>query len=462
MTPTPAAAAAPPPARPASAAGRTGAAVATAATAGAILVAPTAGSSRLATPAPAGAVTTARSGRFSRTPARLRLAAMLGVLASLLVAVVGLGTGLAQSQALSAAADDTGQQVRALQVRNDLVAADATATNAFLVGGREPVEQRARYDDSLAAASGGLVAVAGADRGDAARLGAVSTGVTTYSGLVEQARANNRQGFPVGAAYLEAASQELRASALPGIDEVVTANDERVSDAFAVAGRAMLAMLALVVGIMALVAVQVWLARRTHRRLNGGLVIATVVLVVGGIVLSTSLSGGVQTANQVQDGAYARTVAVAHAYSLANDAKAMESFTLIKRGSGQAYEESYLDAVTQAEELLAGGGIDQQVVETFDAWRSTHDEIRGLDDGGDWDAAVALATSTEPDSPNAKFDAFGTAARDAVSADGTQADDALHDAARSSSRSAWIALLAGLLAVVGVAVGFSARLKEYR
>lgn len=461
MTPNLAASAAPPPGRPATTP-RPPTAVGAPALAGrtAVVTAPL-GSSTVTGRVP-GAGSAVRRGRFSRTPARMRLAAFVGMLASVLVAVVGLAAGLGQSNALASAADDTTQQVRALEVRNDLVAADATATNAFLVGGREPVVQRARYDQSLVDATAGLVEVAGADRGDAGRLAPVSTAVATYSGLVEQARANNRQGFPVGAAYLETASQELRASALPGIDEVVDANDRAVSDAFAGAGRALVALLVVVLGLVVIVAVQVWLAGRTHRRLNGGLVLATGALLAGGILLAGGLNGGRDTAGDVRDGPYARTVAVARAYSLANDAKAMESFTLIKRGSGQAYEEAYIAAVDEARGLLAVPGVDPRVVETFDAWTATHSEIRDLDDGGDWDGAVALATSDAADSPNARFDAFGEAAQEAVAAQGAQADSALHDAARSSSRGAWVALVAGLAAAVCVAVGFSARLKEYR
>ena len=402
----------------------------------------------------------ARAGRLRRTPARLRLAAAVAVVACALVAVGGLLVGLVQADALRSAADDTAQQVRTLDVRNDLVAADATATNAFLVGGREPVAQRERYDVSLASATSGLTAVAGADQRDAGRLPGVSTSVATYSGLVEQARANNRQGFPVGAAYLETASQELRAEALPGLDEVVSANASSVTDAFRVAGRATLVLLVVVVALVALVVVQVWLASRTHRRLNLGLVLSTVVLLVAGFLLGSNLDGGSRTASDVQDGAYGQTVAVARAYSLANDAKAAESFTLIKRGSGQAYEESYQASVDAASELLEGVGGPVQA--TFDAWAATHDEIRGLDDGGDWDGAVALATSSEPGSPNAQFDAFAQEAQTATADSSAQAQSDLEHAASASERTAWLALVAGLLAAGAAVWGFAPRLKEYR
>ena len=46
--------------------------------------------------------------------------------------------------------------------------------------------------------------------GEAADLAAVADSVQRYAGLVESARANNRQGFPVGAAYLDQASAALQ------------------------------------------------------------------------------------------------------------------------------------------------------------------------------------------------------------------------------------------------------------
>jgi len=423
---------------------------------------PTTAPTRSAGVPTAHAQTTARPGRLGRTPARLRVAMVVAVLACAAVAVAGLVAGQSQSRALRSAASDTAQQVRALQVRNDLVAADATATNAFLVGGREPVDQRARYDESLASATGGLTSVAGADADDARLLGPVSTSVATYSGLVEQARANNRQGFPVGAAYLETASQELRDAALPGIDEVVAAGGGRVDDAFAVAGRAMLALLVVGIALVVLVAVQVWLASRTHRRLNGGLVLATLAVLVGGFGLGSVLDAGGRTASDVRDGSYAQVLAVARAFSLANDAKAMESFTLIKRGSGQAFEQSYASAVAEAETLLATPGADPVTVALFGSWADEHASIRALDDDGDWDGAVALATSTDADSANARFDAFTHAAQEATTSSSDDTDRDLSRAAASSARIAWVALVVGLLGGVLAVWGFGPRLKEYR
>ena len=46
-------------------------------------------------------------------------------------------------------AADTDQLIRVQAIQTNLLRADADATNAFLVGGLEPAEQRAAYDDAI-------------------------------------------------------------------------------------------------------------------------------------------------------------------------------------------------------------------------------------------------------------------------------------------------------------------------
>jgi hypothetical protein len=186
-------------------------------------------------PAPGAAPDTRRrAGRFSAglatTPGRLALATTVAVVACLLLGVTGFLAGNGQSAALHDAQRDAAQLVGTQELRNDLVSADATATNAFLVGGLEPAEARERYEASLSEAAQAVPSLAATARGsgEAADLAAVSDSVQRYAGLVESARANNRQGFPVGAAYLDQASAALRDEVLPTIDEVAVSTSQRV------------------------------------------------------------------------------------------------------------------------------------------------------------------------------------------------------------------------------------------
>lgn len=407
---------------------------------------------------------------LATTPGRLALATAVAVVACLLLAVTGFLAGNGQAAALRDAQRDADQLVGTQELRNDLVSADATATNAFLVGGLEPAEARMRYEASLSEAAQAVPSLAATARGEgeAADLSAVSDAVQRYAGLVESARANNRQGFPVGAAYLDQASVALRDEVLPTLDEVAVSTSERVDDDLTSVSLAQALLLLVLLSLVALAGVQLWLARRTHRVLNTGLAAASVALLVGGIVAAAAVLGGNGVARSVASGPYAATVATSQALSLATDAKSMESFTLIKRGSGAEFEESYQTSLAEARTLLdeaataTGGAGEPDPRELLDAWDAKHAEIRALDDGNDWDAAVDAATSTADDSAGAAFTAFSDRAHDAVEATSTEAVDRLGSAATTAQIAAWVALVLGVAGAVAAAAGMNVRLKEYR
>ncbi|WP_460888475.1 hypothetical protein [Promicromonospora xylanilytica] len=419
-------------------------------------------------PAPA-APTSRLAARLATTPGRLALATAVAVLACLLLGVTGFLAGNGQAAALRDAQRDAAQLVGTQELRNDLVSADATATNAFLVGGLEPTEARARYEASLSEAAEAVPSLAATARGDgeAADLAAVSDSVQRYAGLVESARANNRQGFPVGAAYLDQASSALRDEVLPTIDEVAVSTSERVDSDMGSVALAQALLLFVLLALVALGAVQLWLARRTHRVLNTGLAVASVALLVGGVVVTAAVLGGNGVARSVASGPYAATVATSEALSLATDAKSMESFTLIKRGSGSEFEESYQTSVAGARDLLgeaedAEGSGSADSLSLLNAWDEKHTEIRALDDGNDWEAAVQAATSRADDSAGAAFAAFSDQAHAEVQATSTDAVDRLRSAATTAQVAAWVALVLGAAGAVAAAAGMNVRLKEYR
>jgi hypothetical protein len=423
-------------------------------------------------PGPGTAPGTRPTGRFSAglatTPGRLALATTVAVVACLLLGVTGFLAGNGQSAALHDAQRDAAQLVGTQELRNDLVSADATATNAFLVGGLEPAEARERYETSLSEAAQAVPSLAATARGagEAADLAAVSDSVQRYAGLVESARANNRQGFPVGAAYLDQASAALRDEVLPTIDEVAVSTSQRVDADMGSISLAQALLLFVLLALVALGAVQLWLARRTHRVLNTGLAAASVALLVGGVVAVAAVLGGNGVARSVASGPYAATVATSEALSLATDAKSMESFTLIKRGSGGDFEESYQTSLTDAKALLAeaaeANDTGSDPLSLLNAWDEKHVAIRELDDGGRWDDAVKAATATGDDSAGAAFTAFSAQAQADVDTTSTAAVDRLGSAATTAQTAAWIALVLGVAGAVAAAAGMNVRLKEYR
>jgi len=401
------------------------------------------------------------------TPGRMRL-----VSAGLMVLGLILGLAVGQSfwaadGALGRAAENTAQIVRLQEIQTSLVRADALATNAFLVGGLEPPEQRAEYEESIAQAATLLPQAAGAQPADVAVLADLNLAIVGYVDGVSAARANNRQGFPVGAQYLRLASADLRADALPALDALGAANQERAAAEFSAARSAIyLAVAVGVFGLGAIVIALIWLARRTHRYVNvplaGAELLVLVLLVISAVVLGSVAS----RVAAVRDGPYAHALAVSDARIAAYDAKANESLTLISRGSGAAFETAWTDSAGVVEQrlsdALAISGDDGDLDGLWTTYATAHREIRDLDDGGNWDQAVAAATSREDGSANAAFDTFASASADVLVAASEEATTALTRASSGLAVWGWLGVLAGVV-VSGLAWwGLAQRIEEYR
>lgn len=396
------------------------------------------------------------------TPGGLRVWGAVAAVVTAVTGLLALGGTTSQGAAVLGLRDSAAQLVGLQDARNQLVAADAAATTAFLVGGLEPTDLRASYDTAIDAGAHALTQLAATGPDGADGLAEVSADLTTYSGLVAQARANNRQGFPVGSAYLEEASTVLREDIVPALDALVAAEQERVDgDLTAVRTATPLLIAIVVLALVVLGAVQVWVARRTRRTFNAGLVGATVALLVIAVVGGSTLGGAASRTSRVHDGPYAATVATSQAFALVNDARSMEAFTLIRRGSGAAYEESFVANVDRAREALAGEGrrLDPTLAGGLNEWVAAHEQVRALDDAGDWDGAVALVTSPDESASPALFDDLSAGLDGAVDAGAADVADGL----RTSS--AWVGWFLAALGVVGAVLawtGLRPRREEYR
>ncbi len=397
---------------------------------------------------------------FHGTPGRMRLLAALGVLAALVLGAICAQAPIASREAADRAATNVAQVVRAQTLQVDLLRADALATNAFLVGGLEPPKQRAAYDQAMADVAEGIAKAAAAQPADGDALAALSVKVQTYATLVEQARSNNRLGKPVGATYLTQASAGLRSDAIPIIEAIVTANEGRATAEFGRADSSGLLVIG-VISVLALIGIAVWLARRTHRYLNGPISLAIVLLVLGLIVAVSTIGTVAATATHVRTYQYQDTVLLAKVSTAANDARANESLTLIERGSGSTYEKAWQANAATVEKAL-NDNHNGTLLQEWQAYVAGHQQIRKLDDGGKWDQAVALATSTEANAPGAKFaqfDADVSAARDQASQAAVTQIDALGGGAPIYA--AGIAVLS-LVACWLVIRGMGRRIEEYR
>src|SRR5437764_2544047 len=189
--------------------------------------------------------------RLTTTPGRLVLAAIAVVLGAACFGIVATGAEQSRERAVRAAQTATEPQlVHAVSLYTALSDANATVATGLLgVGGLEPPAARLRYLHDLRVATGSLTALtAGAGASASAPLSTVADQLPVYTGLVESARANSRQGFPVGAAYLRQAAGLLKTSILAAAEQIYAVEAERLNDDYRT-GTATSSLVALAVAI---------------------------------------------------------------------------------------------------------------------------------------------------------------------------------------------------------------------
>jgi hypothetical protein len=408
----------------------------------------------------------------STTPDRLRILRLTLVTLAVLVglsASIGASFAMRQTHAVSNSTEPL--LVNAVTIYSSLADADATAAQAFLSGGLEPAAQTKRYDADIERASDQLAqaaARAGQDGPATDAVRTLSTQLPVYNGLVQTARANNRQGLPVGASYLSQASTLSRTQLLPAADRLFGIEQQKLSNGYGSARAHAWLVLTAMLGIAliaALIGAQLFLTRRTKRLLNVFLLAATVatvnlaVLMTGIFILQHHrLSEAERTgSNPVVVAAQARIAVLTQ--------RGDESLTLVARGSGESHEQDF--ATAQAKLLgdgshpaLTADGSRAQTLEQ--QYVQAHKEVRALDDAGNYNGAVRLANSVSPGGAAAAFNAL-----DDVLTSDVAANQARFTAAASHAGTGLFALLliAPLLALVICVLsvlGIRDRLEEYR
>jgi len=417
------------------------------------------------------------TGLVKSTPGRLSLIALLLVAVSLLV---GALTGLSV-QTRSAALEELATRSEPLsfaaqEVYRSMADADATAAAAFLSGGVESPRLRSRYEADIAKAAAALSTATGEitrspEVGSA--LSTLSGQLPVYTGLVETARTHNRQGNPVGAAYLREASGLMRAQLLPAAQDLYRAETANVvRDQDSAGGGPWSELLLGLVALVTLGLAQLYVTRRTNRVFNIGLVVATGLTLVSLLWVSIASVVVVSTVSDSRVNGSSQVDVLARARIDTLTARGDETLTLVARGSGTAYEKRYGDVVKELGDLIARGkslatepAVRDAVTSAernFQAWQDAHKRIRAADDSGDYTTALALAISNDQGGAAAAFDNLD---RDLVTAI-TQARTAFTGSVATargalSGTVAVVALLA-LGAAVASVMGLWQRLKEYR
>jgi hypothetical protein len=229
-----------------------------------------------------------RRERLTTTPDRLIVIATVLTAGALAFALISAAAIRTRAQAAQAARTQTEPLlVQAVRLYTSLADANATAATTFLTGGLEAPTQRTRYVSDLQRASQALATLTRDARSGAdTQASSIISQLPRYSGWVEDARANNRNDFPVGAAYLRKAALTLRGTILPAADQLYATEATRLSGDYAT-GRSIGALLVVGIGagigLVLLALTQVYLARLSRRTFNVPLLVATIALAIASV-----------------------------------------------------------------------------------------------------------------------------------------------------------------------------------
>ncbi|MGH4022139.1 MAG: hypothetical protein ACRDT0_23480, partial [Pseudonocardiaceae bacterium] len=420
-------------------------------------------------------------GGWSTTPGKFRVARAALVLAVLVSGAAGGYAANVHTEAAREIAVRAGPlSAVATELYRSLADADATAMSGFLSAGVAPTVFRDEYDEDIAQAAAGLASAAtqnGEQGVTANRIADIGAQLPVYTGLVEQARANNRQGLPVGVAYLRAASELMRSTVLPEAEALQRSEAQRLDDEYERAGSMpVVALLLCAASLAGLIWAQVFLYRRTRRVFNVGLVVSTMAVVgtllwwtVAGTIYYGYLEGSRRHSQSVTD-------ALGPAQIAALQARAGESLTLVASDGGSAGEQDFSARVQRLARNDGAGGalgaarrlasddrgrvlVEAAIVEAR-AYVGAHEQVRRLDERGRYAEAVASAVGAETMSAAAfrRLDAALAAAVEHERAEFTG------DIGRAGG---WLAgtvvgtVLLALAAALGVVWGIGQRLKEY-
>jgi hypothetical protein len=429
------------------------------------------------------------------TPGRLRLLLVALVILSVAWGVIA---ALIADQHASAAANVVAVSeplsLDAEQIYQSLSDADATAANAFLSGGLEPAAARQRYNADITQAAIRIQAASALVGSSAARtqlpgqlnkqapaagstiggdLATLSAGLPVYTGEVETARADNRLGLPLGAAYLREASALLRGTLLTAASDIYTRESGLLTSASAQATGLPLIVFAVVFGLgtgYVLYRSWRWLTRHTHRVINYGLLVAAVAGAASLVWLAGAFTVGRTELLHAQQHGSGPAEAFARADVAALQAHADESLTLIDNSGDDSYQRDFVSqqkllgpgpgTLLAAVRAPAGSGVSVSAVGAdAQAWYRAHLALRTLDNTGKHAAAVQSALTGDA---AAQFASLSTAL-----SNGINADQAVFASSAHSGRDAFTGLAIGMIVAslamaAGCAWGLSRRLAEYR
>jgi hypothetical protein len=354
-----------------------------------------------------------------------------------------------------------------------LSVADAAAATAFIAQA-EPRTVRQRYEQAITDAA---VAVTRASSGLTDEplvqlLGRINAELASYTGLIEIARTNNRAGNPVGSSYLSEASALMQSTILPDAQQLYRETSARVDDETTASTQIPAPVILVVIATAAFGAFSHrWLARRTKRRINPGLVAGALAILVMVVWVGTALAISTAGSRTAKTTAAESLKTITDMSINAQQARADETLSLIRRGDEEVRKQSFYERIDTMHKLLdeylaRRDAVDRDDLRGADQllnqWRRADDRINSYISVGNYRAATQVALGTGENDSTPAFDKLDRVLSKAMEQSRNQLRDDILNARRGLAGATVGGVVLSLGAAVAVALGLWPRLSEYR
>lgn len=435
---------------------------------------------------------------WASTPGRIKSYAVLASFGIVLTTVLGFLHYRDVRQVVQAVGVDTVPSiVAAEQIRATLADAHANAVNAQLLGESSSAESWKSYRADMDKVHTALiVASRNITFGDEEQIPiqAIMSHLAEYEESVGEMRAHRGDQAQ---ADLRVADTIMRKTVLPATIALDAANFKHL-DADYGSHQSHLGTAALPFRLFALLtaigllASQVYLARRTRRIFNAGLLSATLLLGAAVWFVERGLAQVEVELKMAKQDAFDSIHALWQARAIAFDANADESLYLIYHGKPELQAQATREFMQRANQVLEvkspngnklaasgnyGGllglelanvtfnGEKEAALDTVESWQrymNIDATIRQLEEAGKYQEALVLDLGRQENQSNWAFDQFDSALEKTMQINQTAFQDSTNHAFSILAKIPFELVILGVLAVLALGLGVRPRLNEYR
>ncbi|MGK8361594.1 hypothetical protein [Corynebacterium amycolatum] len=414
-----------------------------------------------------------RSASFLITsPGRLTIVALILIVAILAAGLSMWQTTSQRQQQLTRISQLSEPMANASQnLYASLTIADASANTAFSRGTLNSSQDLvSNFDDVIAQASMSATrAATGIENVDDPEMKDIATVqrlLPVYTGMVETASANARQGNPVSVAYLASASNLMQVQILPAAKSLyertsTTTNEEQRE----LSKPPLFPMSGLAAAILMLLITQWWLTRRTGRLFNVGLFGATMLMAIAlvGVGIATTQPWQPNSLfGEQRPDVHALTEVRIDAQQL----RASETLGLVRRqpADAESFSQSVRTLVGELERVDANAPDDdvRAAIHGIYSWESGHNLMMEHLGSGDYAGAVRIATDVDNASSSATaFNQVDESLQNSIAESRLTARENLDQSRRAIAALSLATVTLTVIAAVLVVFGFRHRLLEY-